>query len=386
MANEPKRILVLSGGGGRGGFHAGVYQYLMKPDKAGVDEAHSRSWKPDAVVGTSIGAVNGAAITQGISADELVSIWRGLEERDIQGIPPNMRGLARSIVSKLFGWIVKAHLPQVKDGATSPIPDDYWKPLPLLPPWLANLLVGRWINLLDTGPLRKTLHTKFRFDPQKIADSETGLLIAATKVKTGERMLFSNRLEVRDHKRARKRLDVSSGITVERILASCSIPLIYPWTEDKETGSLYWDGALVANTPLGAALDLAGDDPETPVEIVIVLMTPWWETDDHMPEKLRDYPKSFGDAVTWMLDWMLLASFRDNLKMIRAFNDVAKYEREKCPPPYRYRMVEPIIVAPTSFIGAERIIDYDSEESSKLIEQGYEAARNKFKEVFKKAG
>ena len=35
-------------------------------------------------------------------------------------------------------------------------------------------------------------------------------------------------------------------------------------------------------------------------------------------------PKSFGDAITWMLDWMLLASFRENLKMIRAFNELAE--------------------------------------------------------------
>jgi hypothetical protein len=72
--------------------------------------------------------------------------------------------------------------------------------------------------------------------------------------------------------------------------------------------------------------------------------------------------------------------------MIRAFNEVAKYEREKCPPPYRYRTVEPIIVAPKTFIGAERIIDYDFAGSSKIITQGYDAAKEKFEEVFKKAG
>jgi NTE family protein len=381
---ETKRILVLSGGGGRGGFHAGVYQYLMQPKKEGVDDAHAGVWKPDIVVGTSIGAVNGAAITQGISADELVEIWKSLREHDIQGIPPNMRWPARFVVSRLFGLMKINNLPVVTDKPTSPVPQSFWKPLPLISKWLSELLIGRWINLLDTGPLQKTLATKFHFDAEKINQSETGLLIAATKVRTGERMLFSNR-DVYDQKRNRPRTDISRGITKERILASCSIPLVYPWTEDKATDSLYWDGALVANTPLGAALDLVEKGSDTPVEIVIVLMTPWWESDEKMPEKLRDYPGSFNETMTWVLDWMLLASFRENLKMVRAFNEVAKYEREKMPPPYRYREVTTVIVAPDKFIDAERIIDYDLKETSELIQKGCEAAEKKFGEMFKKA-
>lgn len=45
------RALVLSGGGGRGAYHVGVLRFL---------EEHE--WYPDVVAGTSIGAVNGAAI------------------------------------------------------------------------------------------------------------------------------------------------------------------------------------------------------------------------------------------------------------------------------------------------------------------------------------
>lgn len=56
---RPIRTLILSGGGGRGVFHAGVYHYLSRESKAGVDLNHLGSWLPDIVVGTSIGAVNG---------------------------------------------------------------------------------------------------------------------------------------------------------------------------------------------------------------------------------------------------------------------------------------------------------------------------------------
>jgi NTE family protein len=383
MATQPIRALILSGGGGRGAFHAGVYKYLMKNHKVNVDSSHTGAWEPQIIVGTSIGAVNGAAIAQGMSADELVEVWKSVEERDIQGLPPGMRGIARWVARSIFKEVMDERLPQIAPAeATSPTPEKFWPPLPLLPRWMAERLIGYWINLLDTGPLRNTLSTRFGLDEKRLEKSEKGLLIAATKVRTGERVLFSNR-PVKDHKRDDKdRPDVVPGITINRILASCSIPLVYPWTYDRTTDSLYWDGALVANTPLGPAIDMMGEDTSVPAEVVVVMMTPWWESGDHVPEKAEVEPQSFGDAITWMLDWMLLASFRENLKSIRAFNKLADRERKEGIPPYRYRYVNLIIVSPLEFLRAERIIDYDGDVSAKLIEEGYKAAKNAFEKAF----
>ena len=382
MSTEPIRALILSGGGGRGAFHAGVYKYLMKNHKVNVDSNHASAWEPQIIVGTSIGAVNGAAIAQGMSADQLVAVWKSLEEQDIQGLPPGMRGIARWAARAIFKEVMDTNLPQIPlSESTSPTPKEFWPPLPLLPRWVAGKLIGYWVNLLDTGPLRKTLFTRFGLDEKKLAASEKALLIAATKVRTGERVLFSNR-EVMDHKRGEARRDVFSGITADRILASCSIPLVYPWTFDSGTESYYWDGALVANTPLGAALDMMGGDASIPAEAVVVMMTPWWESDDPAPAKTESEPKSFGDAITWMLDWMLLASFRENLKMIRAFNELAVREREEGSAPYRYRLVTPLIVSPLDFLRAERIIDYDGDVSAQLIQEGFKAAKHAFEKTF----
>jgi NTE family protein len=382
MGAQPVRALILSGGGGRGAFHAGVYKYLMKNHKVSVDPEHAGAWDPQIIVGTSIGAVNGAAIAQGMPAEQLVEVWKSLEENNIQGLPPGMRGIARWAARAIFRELMDARLPQISpEEATSPIPKEFWPPLPLLPRWLARRLIGYWINLLDTGPLRKTLFTRFGFDEEKLAASEKALLIAATKVRTGERVLFSNR-PVMDHKRDELRRDVFTGITADRILASCSIPLVYPWTFDPGTDAFYWDGALVANTPLGAAIDLMGDDASVPAEVVVVMMTPWWESSAPAPAKAETEPRSFGAAITWMLDWMLLASFRENLKMIRAFNELANRERQDGNPPYRYRLVTPIIVSPLEFLRAERIIDYDGDVSARLIEEGYKAAKHAFEKAF----
>ena len=377
------RALVLSGGGGRGAFHAGVYKYLMEANKPGVDSAHVDAWDPQVVVGTSIGAVNGAAIAQGMSADELENVWKSLEERDIQGLPPGMRGFARWIARKAFGAIMDVNLPQVKpQDATSPVPKEFWSPLPIFSKWWGERLIGRWINLLDTGPLRKTLYSRFNFDPEKLSKSEKALLIAATNVQTGERMMFSNR-EIARRDTGEARRDVTTGITADRILASCSIPLVYPWTFDPQTNAFYWDGALVANTPIGVALDAMREVPiDVPAEIVVVLMTPWWGSGDTAPRTARKLPNSFGDAITWTLDWMLLSSFRERLKLIQMFNELAVRERVEGKGPYKYREVNVIIAAPEDFLPVERIIDYDGDVSAMLIKEGYEAAQRVFQSSF----
>lgn len=379
---QPIRTLVLSGGGGRGAFHAGVYRYLMEAHKPGLDSAHNQPWQPDIVVGTSIGAVNGAAIVQGLSPEKLEQIWLSLREHDIQGLPPGMRSLTRWLARRVFKQMIGVNLPVVPpDLATSPAPQDFWPPLPILPRWLAERLIGRWINLLDTGPLLQTLQQRFELDPAALARRKEVLLITATNVQTGERVIFSNRPIYRRGS-GEQRPDVIPGIDLNRIIASCSIPLLYPWTYDDETRSVYWDGAIVANTPMGAALDAVRDLPiEIPMEVVVVLMTPWWQAGEKPPSRARTLPDSFDEALTWTLDWALLASFRERLRLIRAYNRFAERERAEGRTELHYRQVEVVIVAPDDFFPVARIIDYD-EQSAQLIELGYQAAQRAFSKQF----
>ncbi len=60
-----KKALILSGGGARGAFQAGVMKYL---DEIG--------WKPDMICGTSVGAVNAAAYGAGMDIDQLIRLWK----------------------------------------------------------------------------------------------------------------------------------------------------------------------------------------------------------------------------------------------------------------------------------------------------------------------
>ncbi|MFP4322548.1 MAG: patatin-like phospholipase family protein, partial [Anaerolineales bacterium] len=376
------RTLVLSGGGGRGAFHAGVYRYLCQADKPSVDAAHQGAWTPQVVVGTSIGAVNGAAIAQGASPADLERFWLSLRERDMQGLPPSMGPLARVFINWFLKRSIGASLRRVPRGqALSPPADEAWPPVPGMPAWLADRLLGRWSNLLDTAPFYVTLRDRLGLDAAKLSQSDMTLLINATNVRTGAGVVFSNH-ELITPRTGLPRRDTRVGISLERIMASCSIPLMYPMTRDTD-GSAYWDGALVANTPLGAAFDAVADYPiETPMEIVVVLLNPWWDDDanDAAPEH-PEMPQDFAEAATWTLDWTMLASFRVSLKMLRAFNAIVA-EQRAAGLPQRYREVSVVMVAPAQFLPVTRIIDYDEPASRELINLGYQAAQRAFRASF----
>lgn len=373
------RTLVLSGGGGRGAFHAGVFKYLMQANKTGIEPNHADPWIPDIVVGTSIGAVNGAAIVQGISAADLETFWLSLREHDIQGIPPGMRFMARRVINRVMHRAIGTPLPRVEPAkALSPQIDECWLPLPFVPSWLNQRLIGRWNNLLDTGPLLQTLQERLHLDMQRIAASEKVLMINATNVRTGEGVVFCNRSQ---YSRMSSGTSLAgSDITLKRIIASCSIPLVYPWTTDDD-GELYWDGAVVNNTPLGPAFEAARERPmEEPMEVVVVMMTPWWEYGEDAARQ-ENVPCDFAEAVTWALDWALLASFRISLKNLRSFNNIA-YQEIARGMLQSYRLVTDLIVAPDNFLPAARIIDYDEEASRRLIDVGYSATERAFQKAF----
>lgn len=374
------RTLILSGGGGRGAFHAGVYKYLMQNAKPNVDSSHADAWRPHVVVGTSIGAVNGAAIAQGMRADELERFWLSLRENDIQGLPPGMGWLARRVANLVLRPTIGTHLSRTpQEISLSPSAEDSWPPLPLLPRWMSERLIGRWSNLLDTGPLHQTMLTRMQLDEAKINSSPTILLISATNVRTGEGVVFANRAmpDPKNHQRYKH-----AQITARRIIASCSIPMVYPWTKDDDN-EIYWDGAVVQNTPLGPAFDAVSDRPiEEEMEAIVVMMTPWWESQRDLYYERGRLPQDFGEAMTWALDWALLSSFRRDLKQAETFNKLALEDLEHGIP-QRYRIVKPIIIAPDEFLPATRIIDYDEAASRKLIDAGYNAAQQAFESHFR---
>lgn len=66
--DAPKLALVLGGGGSKGALQVGLYQAMRE-----------LGLRPDLIVGTSVGAINGAFIAAGLEPADLASGWRSLE-------------------------------------------------------------------------------------------------------------------------------------------------------------------------------------------------------------------------------------------------------------------------------------------------------------------
>lgn len=77
-----KVALVLCGGGSRGAVEIGFYRALVE---MGITV--------DFIVGSSIGALNGAFIAAGVSVNEMYELWRNVRFRDIFGL--NWRSLLK---------------------------------------------------------------------------------------------------------------------------------------------------------------------------------------------------------------------------------------------------------------------------------------------------
>jgi len=324
-----QRALVLSGGGGRGAYHIGVLAFLEQHD-----------WIPGIVVGTSIGAVNGAALASGHTAHSLWALWRRLETNDIQR----------------QNWSV--------------------------------LEPSQWDHLLDTTPLREMLVRDKWIDLERINAPmpKKHLRITAIEVATGRLRVFGNSADLFPS-RVRQ-----VQITTDHILASCSIPVIYPPTV--LDGVRYWDGGTVANTPLGPALDAGAQD------IVVVIMTPWEEEDAPGAQQVDSGIKGLLTACAAAFEWALLASFQADLKLFRRVNENVRLQVKNARlraenahlkallegaretytldtdgdgvPDILHREVqEPVIVAPRRPFPVEQIIQYEPEKHRQLFEMGY---------------
>lgn len=99
-----KVALVLCGGGSRGAVEIGFYRALVE---MGITV--------DFIVGSSIGALNGAFIAAGVSVNEMYELWRNVRFRDIFGL--NWRSLvnlrkAESVYdNKKLRRFLERHLP-----------------------------------------------------------------------------------------------------------------------------------------------------------------------------------------------------------------------------------------------------------------------------------
>ena len=222
---------MLAGGGARGAYEVGALSALAPALAA-------RGKEPDIVVGTSIGALNGAFFAARAhepleaTAAGAVEMWRELRWSDA------LRPLVSPFeLSRLLGA-----------GAM-----------------LAGLPGADVSGLLDSSPLRETLERVVAFE-QIARNVKDGSLTAAAVVATA---YATTRSVVFHHGGPKPPLDAmhaieyfATAIAPEHVLASAAIPGAFPAVEIREPGAAagwYGDGGVRLNAPLAPALALGAE-------------------------------------------------------------------------------------------------------------------------------
>ncbi len=230
-AGRERTALVLAGGGARGAYEAGALAALAPALTARGDA-------PDIIVGTSIGALNGAFLAARAqdpfvdTATAALEMWRELRWSDA----------LRPLVSP-------AELGRLLGAAAM----------------LARLPGADLHGLLDPSPLLGTLERLVDF--KRIARNvQDGTLTAAAVVATA---YATTRSVVFHHGGPELGLDlaraidyVATPLTPEHVLASAAIPGAFPAVEirrPREAKGWYGDGGVRLNAPLKPALELGAD-------------------------------------------------------------------------------------------------------------------------------
>jgi len=337
-AAKPKRAVVLSGGGARGAYEAGVLRFILDtlPSRAGI--------KPDFEIlcGTSVGAIHACFLAA--TADEidqrgqrLVEIWDRMRvheifkftTRDFFKLPRRMLG-------------VKHVARQLREGQR---PD-------------------RLYGLLDTEPLERLVLQSIPWNGIR-RNVRTGRIdtvcVAATQVATGRAVVFcdSNRAELPPWASV-------SNIRMQRIrlsplhaLASAAIPLLFP---SVRVGARYYaDGGLRLNTPLAPAVRLGAD------KILVIGLT-------HSPEgtvneaTAQERTAEFGNPMYLfgkVLNALMLSPIETDVERLHFVNDILDAGREAYGPDFvknlnstldptgqrRLKPIEDLVIRPSEDLG-----------------------------------
>ena len=226
------RALVMSGGGARSAYQVGVIRYLA--------EAFPEAGFP-ILTGVSAGAINAAHLANytgsfEAAARHLVDSWSALSvDRVFE--PESSFALVRGLIARGNGA-------EGGDGAAD--------------------LAHRRRGLVNTAPLRAYLEEQLQTEDGRLSgvvrNLQTGRLrafaLTATNYTTGQTTTWVQGRNIERWERP-GRVSVNTAITVDHILASTSLPLLFPAVPIGE--AWYGDGGIRLLAPLSPAIQLGAD-------------------------------------------------------------------------------------------------------------------------------
>ncbi len=231
-------VVVFQGGGALGAYQGGVYQAL-----------HEAEIEPDWVIGTSIGAINGAIIAGNAFAqrlDRLREFWDRMERKmpwSFAPVPMAVNNIAAQMMT-IFGGI-----------------GGYFAPNRALAFGLQASVGAEQAGFYTIDALHETLTGMIDFT--RINSSQPRLTVGAVNVRSGDMHYFDSR---------------KMPLMLEHVLASGALPPAFPAI--RIDGDPYWDGGIYSNTPIETVFD------DYPRRDSIVFAVQMWHAAGPEPESI----------------------------------------------------------------------------------------------------
>jgi NTE family protein len=222
--------LVMTGGGARGAYQAGVLKRIGETPRV---QAHGNPFP--IIGGTSAGAINGSALAAGSDnfasvTQVLASLWSRLKPTDV------FRADVVAQARNSFTWIMDLSFGAILGG-------------------------GHARSFLDATPLRHYLHA--HLDCDRIQNNIKrgylyALAISATNYNSGKSYLFIQGAKGHPMWNRSRRVTLATKITVEHICASAAIPLVFqPVRLKTARGTAFFgDGCVRLQQPLSPVIRL----------------------------------------------------------------------------------------------------------------------------------
>jgi len=279
------KALVMSGGGARGAYQAGVLKATAEiAERGGVGHPF------DIYTGASAGAINAAFIAAQADdfltgAQNLGTLWSELDSEQV------FRSDLLSLGKIGFKWMRDLPLGGVTGFSPGP-------------------------SLLDTQPLRELLQRNLNFSKiQRNIDQGLLRALAVTAVDYHSSMAatFVQGMDDLEMWRRSRRFSERTMMHSDHIMASAAIPLLFPPVE--VGGRHYGDGCLRNNAPLSPAIHLGAE------KILVIGVRRSTYVDGPSKKVAEDTP-TLARVINTLLNAVLLDSIEldvDRLKKINEF-------------------------------------------------------------------
>ena len=286
---RPVNGLILPGGGARNAYQAGVLKAIAELLPAGAPNPFP------VMCGTSSGALNAA-----ILASNAMQFRTGVAR--MNGIWENFHS------AKVYRT-------------------DWWTALRSGARWAGAFATARLGTaappaLLDNSPLRSLIESHIRLARlQQAIDSGAlrALAITASSYSSGHSIsYYQGRDKLPPWRRAR-RLGIPQEITIDHLMASTAIPLVFPavWLNNEYHG----DGSMRQTAPLSPAIHLGADRL-----LIIGVRNP---RSDSVPSPTARVPyPNIGQITGYMLDTLFMDSLDADVERMNRINHIIAATRD----------------------------------------------------------